>query len=430
MPPYNQIIEFSTTAGDNTDITAVSIAEHIPPSNVNNAMRGLAKMLADAEPRAVTKTTGTYSPAKTDHNQFWRCTGAVTLTPAAAATLTSGWKLWVRANGGAVTINPDGAETIDGGATLVIPDGGECLILCTGTEFFTMAFGMSPATLQVPPAPGGRLTLTTGTPVSTSDVTGTTIYYTPYVHDIIHLYDGSAWKAYRFTERSLALGTLTSNLPYDVFIYDNAGTLTLELTAWTNTTTRATALVRQDGVLCKTGVLTRRYLGTIHTVSTTQTEDSLTKRCVWNMYNRVRRPMFRRDGTSSWVYSSTTIRQANGAAGNQFEMVRGLDEDAFEGEIVAVMFCNTAGGRGTVGFGLDSTTAYEITMATTVTMNAHAANVYMPGTAVFKGLPGLGRHLLTWLESTTGGGPAFTWQGNNGGGTGLLIAGMHGSVMA
>jgi hypothetical protein len=42
-------------------------------------------------------------------------------------------------------------------------------------------------------APGGRLTLTSGTPVTTNDVTGaTTIYYVPHNHDQVPLYDGSA----------------------------------------------------------------------------------------------------------------------------------------------------------------------------------------------------------------------------------------------
>ncbi len=44
---------------------------------------------------------------------------------------------------------------------------------------------------------------------------------------------------------------------------DSSGTPTLEALVWTNDTTRATALVRQDGVWSKTGALTRRYLGTV-----------------------------------------------------------------------------------------------------------------------------------------------------------------------
>ena len=44
----------------------------------------------------------------------------------------------------------------------------------------------------------------------------------------------------------LALGTLTSGKPYDVFGYISGGALALELLAWTNDTTRATAVTLQD----------------------------------------------------------------------------------------------------------------------------------------------------------------------------------------
>ena len=105
-----------------------------------------------------------------------------------------------------------------------------------------------------------RLTLTSATPVTPADVTGaTTIYCTPYKGNQIALYDGSSsWNTRTSAEFSLALGTLTSGKPYDVFCYDNAGTPTLEFLAWTNDTTRATALVYQDGVLVKSGATTRR----------------------------------------------------------------------------------------------------------------------------------------------------------------------------
>src|SRR5690349_2342000 len=56
-----------------------------------------------------------------------------------------------------------------------------------------------------------RLTLTSGTPVTTSNVTGaTTIYLTPYLGNQIWLYSGSVWVSYSLSEISLALGTLVS----------------------------------------------------------------------------------------------------------------------------------------------------------------------------------------------------------------------------
>ena len=43
-------------------------------------------------------------------------------------------------------------------------------------------------------SPNGRLTLTSGTPVTTNDVTAaTTIYYTPYKGNAIQLYNGTNW---------------------------------------------------------------------------------------------------------------------------------------------------------------------------------------------------------------------------------------------
>ena len=153
----------------------------------------------------------------------------------------------------------------------------------------------------------GRLTLTSGTPVTTADVTGaTTIYYTPYKGNSIGLYDGSsAWTILTFTEKSLALGTLTSGLPYDVFAYNNSGVVALELLAWTSATARATALVYQNGVLVKSGATTRRYLGTFYTTSTTQTADALATRYLYNYYNRVMRVGYVIDNTSHSYVTGT-----------------------------------------------------------------------------------------------------------------------------
>jgi|GEM_PF-857353 len=79
----------------------------------------------------------------------------------------------------------------------------------------------------------GRLTLSSGTPVHTADVlAATTLYFTPFRGNQVALYDGSQWTLFPFTERSLNLSGLAANTLYDIFIYDNAGTLTLEAVAW------------------------------------------------------------------------------------------------------------------------------------------------------------------------------------------------------
>ena len=204
-----------------------------------------------------------------------------------------------------------------------------------------------------PPIAGGRLTLTSGTPVTTSDVTAAgTLYYTPYMGDMILLYDGSSdWIPLQFVETSLAL-TLTSGSVYDIFAYNNAGTLALEALVWTNTTTRATGLTYQNGRLVKSGAPTRLFLGTICASGTNTAEDSVSRRLVWNAYNRVLRPVFKQDTTATWTMTSSTWRQTRATAANMVEVVTGWQDTLAWFEFTQMQ----SGGEAFGGIGIDSNT--------------------------------------------------------------------------
>ena len=265
-----------------------------------------------------------------------------------------------------------------------------------------------------------RLTLTTALPVTTADVTGaTTIYCTPYKGNQIALYTGSAWVTRSSAEFSLALGTLTSGKPYDVFCYDNAGTPTLEFLVWTNDTTRATALAYQDGVLVKSGATTRRYLGTFYTTSTTETEDSKANRYLWNYYNRSNRSM-RRVDAGTWTYTTLTYRQANNSTANQLNMVIGVSEDSVRASVVQAARNDTGIVSTYTALGLDSTTTVA-TDSTLVVINIVTAVQYLTMVANYEGFPGVGKHSIVWLEKSDALGSTL-WQGTT--------AGMTGSVMA
>ncbi len=267
----------------------------------------------------------------------------------------------------------------------------------------------------------GRLTLTSGTPVTITDVTGaTSVYFCPYGGSHIGLYDGSSvWTVLSFTEKTLALGTLTSGLPYDVFAYSNAGVVALEALAWTNGTTRATALTLQNGVLVKTGATTRRYLGTFYTTATTTTEDSEAKRLLFNYYNRRPRPLKRLESTASWNYTTATIRQANAAAANQVAIMVGYAEDAVD---VAVheLSLNGAGSIVTAtGIGEDSTSTF--TMPAIDRLAAGADNSETMHHARLVKIPTVGYHFYSWNEWSQASGTT-TWYGS----TTLTIAVQYG----
>jgi hypothetical protein len=195
----------------------------------------------------------------------------------------------------------------------------------------------------------GRLTLESGVPISTSDQTAkTTIYYTPYIGDVIALHDGTYWSLIKFSEINIAVPASTSQM-YDVFCYNDSGTATLELLAWTNDTTRATELTRQNGVLVKNGDSTRRYLGSMRTTGISgETEDSTAARFVWNYYNRIHN-VARKFDNSSHAYNSTTWRAWNNNTGNIAEFIIGVMEDV----IFTYVIGDITNGR--IGVRLDAT---------------------------------------------------------------------------
>lgn len=255
----------------------------------------------------------------------------------------------------------------------------------------------------------GRLTLTSGTPVTTADVTAAmTIYFAPYKGNRIALYDGNRWKLYTFSELSIAVPASTATI-YDVYVYDNAGTLTLELTAWTNDTTRATALTTQNGVYVRTGATTRRYVGSFRTTGVSgQTEDSLAIRYVWNYYNRVRRALRRVEATASWTYTTDSWRQANAAGANQLDVVVGVAEVPIQVLVTATLSHGTGGTRAVVGIGEDSTTAMA-TDSASGSLQTQTANRTTPP-AIYYGFPAVGRHTYVWLERAEASG-TVTWVG-------------------
>jgi hypothetical protein len=173
--------------------------------------------------------------------------------------------------------------------------------------------------LLVPQVCQGRLTTESATPVSTSDRSSqSTLYWTPCTPDgasvtsgLVGFYDGTRYVILSLTELSCNLdtaeggGQIDSGKNYDVFIDYAAGTPALVLgPAWTNDSTRATALAKQGSLIVLTGDTDWRWVGTIRGSAAGDTADSFTQRFVANAYNRVLRPTFLREATSH-TYDST-----------------------------------------------------------------------------------------------------------------------------
>lgn len=89
--------------------------------------------------RALSYTTkgANYTALAADKNVVMRFTAAATLSLTAASTLGSGWHLTVIADGGAVVIDPNGSETINGASSIVLAQDTATRIVCDGSAFFT-----------------------------------------------------------------------------------------------------------------------------------------------------------------------------------------------------------------------------------------------------------------------------------------------------
>jgi hypothetical protein len=135
----NTFLDWDTTANNNTDVGGISIAENCPPSNINNGMREtMAQLRAGVDGKVVYAVkVANYTALAADNNAVHRYTATATVTLTAAATLAANWHYTVIADGADVTIDPNGAETIDGAATLVVPNGSSAHIICNGSAFFT-----------------------------------------------------------------------------------------------------------------------------------------------------------------------------------------------------------------------------------------------------------------------------------------------------
>lgn len=248
-----------------------------------------------------------------------------------------------------------------------------------------------------PQTNGFRLGVVSGDPYATGTSVGN-LYLTPVKGNQIALYDStnSFWKIYELTEQTIALSCTASN-NYDIFAYDNgSGTVVFEQIIWTNATTRATALVKQDGVWVKSGSTNKRYIGSYRGTGTNQTTHNERQRLVFNANNQALQKVYRANtAVANYTYNSATIRQANAETTAQIDLMVGLSEHRIQLLLNAVV---QAGSGNNVVMALvqDSTTAFAA--------GSNASSAFFQGgvtgsaIAIFNTQPSVGYHYYAHVE--------------------------------
>lgn len=278
------------------------------------------------------------------------------------------------------------------GGTATTPASGDFIPYVTsdGLNTYITTPALLSAIMGIVVYPGGRLTLESGVPISTTDQADkTTLYYTPYISNQITLYDGvSVWSTLTFSELSLDVSAFTASKVYDIWAYNNSGTVTLDSTVWTNDTTRATALTYQDGRLVKTGATTRLYLGTIYIDSGQKCQDTVALRYVDNFYNQTKKRFYKHDSTNSWSYTTAVWRSANNSTANRVNFVLGTSK------LIEFTSVFTVDGQGAfIGVGIDKTNASD----SNIMCQVSDAAAIVPITSYYAGYQ-LGFHYAQMVE--------------------------------
>lgn len=233
----------------------------------------------------------------------------------------------------------------------------------------------------------------------------------------------SVWQTQTFSEISFSVPATTAQM-YDVFAQSATNTtISVSTLAWTNDTTRATALALDNGSWVLSSDHSKLYIGSFRTGSVSgQTIDSAATRYVVSFYNRLPVSLYATDSTASWSYGTATWRTADNKGrldGTSSTSFISLGDSVIRSRYTAMGTTSAAGAGpwgGLVGIALDSTTANPNAAALVAYGGFNGATTWWGGnsaTAEYVGVPAAGAHYLCDMEYQFSGGTT-SWFGVQG----------------
>lgn len=288
--------------------------------------------------------------------------------------------------------------------------------------------------------PGGRLTLTSATPVITTGVSaGTAVYYTPYTSTLVPIYDGTQFNLQIFAELTLTLvANHSASAIFDCFIINDSGTIrivtgpawstptagagargsgagTTELSRlnglWTNANAMATA--RNGSSTYSVAANQGTYVGSLYMdgtngqISATTAYGQSRKFGVWNAYNRVPIILLAGDATASWTSAPNSWRQSRADATNFATAFCGLPEEWIEAEFeqyISISWGNSTN-EAQIAVGVNSTTAVTGVLGSVGVSNNIAGSFTIQSTPIAKAslAPTIGINNFNMLEQVPSG---------------------------
>lgn len=153
--------------------------------NIRDHIHGRASVLKTGISWPRTAKTSGFTPAAADAGELFECSGAFTIDFTAAATLGAGWAAtFYNTGSGAVTLDPNGSETIGGAATEFLSKGRGAMVYSDGSNLWPLPLGganMLHVTNQVPSgtaagaASGGGWDVRSLNTVRTNEIAGASL---------------------------------------------------------------------------------------------------------------------------------------------------------------------------------------------------------------------------------------------------------------
>jgi hypothetical protein len=231
---------------------------------------------------------------------------------------------------------------------------------------------------------------------------GTNLLFSPDVSNACKVYESAQWTPKIIPDAGITVAAtgLTADTDYYLYVYDSAGTLTLDLVT--------TVPVTQNGINVKTGATSRTLIARCRANAsgaiTTYIEDASTQ-LINNTYNKRPIGLKALEATDQWTYATNAYRSANASTANRVQMVC----DGRTAVCVRVGCLTNQNQFSYLGIGLDSVTVSSHTLAS---LN-DATNGNLWGHAYYTGVPASGFHFFQWLEHAALG--TATFWGDNGG---------------
>lgn len=295
------------------------------------------------------------------------------------------------------------------------------------------------STPPLPISPGGRLTVTSNTPVIISSVVSqTTLYYTSYKHRFVPIYDGNTTAPYPLCaanssgacEISIGLGSNWAlNTVHDVFAFVSNGAPVLCTNAWASLSARTINLAQFNGMptnlatlpSCRTsnaatislGTNLGTYLGSFYTNVSRAGEIDYhlggaasggipASLGICNYYNRVRTTAVVTDSGTTYTYTLAVVRPLRNGSTGKADFLTCVQEDGVTASFGGAMAtAATSTGQSAFGLGLDSTTTYSnFGKFYCETVAAVSNNCQGPAAASF--FPAAGKHTISVNQNGDG----------------------------